>query len=296
MATNFSTRADILGRVLRHINDGSYLDSEDQLWFGDGLGAPLPTEFLDEGEKLLREIGRDASNYLSQLEAIERTSLGQKRDISTVSPLLRKFLADLTAEQRKSRAGEFARMASSVTPPESSDDEITESLDRHYASEVIEKLEDIARRVTHLGRVSTPVLPNRKVQLVFEEAHRCYLYGFHLACAVCCRSILEMALQETVDPDRRLKRALGTADPDVGSQPRGPTRKSYIIEMAMEAARRKLVPDRIADSTKLIKGAGDTAIHDPDNFSRLYPESKVTDVLLQTRTILEQLYRLRVLE
>jgi len=271
MATNFSTRAEILRRVLRHLNDGSYVDSGEQIWFGDGLGAPLPSECLDDKEKLLKELGRDASNYLARLEAIERTSLDQEHDPSIVSPLLQKFLDDLTAEQRKTRAGEFARTASAVRPADSFDKEITESLDSHYASEVIEKLEDIVCRVSRLGKISTSIIPNKKVQLVFEEAHRCYLYGFHLACAVFCRAILEASLKETIHPDKDTTRSIYA-----------------MVEVAEE--RRALTDDRPL-CARAVDKAGNLAIHEPDKFDQRYSAEYIAEILINTRKVLEELYQ-----
>jgi hypothetical protein len=52
------------------------------------------------------------------------------------------------------------------------------------------------------------IVPNRRVQFLFEEAHRCYLYDFHLACAVFCRAILEGALKETADPQSETNQSI----------------------------------------------------------------------------------------
>jgi hypothetical protein len=75
-----------------------------------------------------------------------------------------------------------------------------EGLDRYYAEEILEKLNGIVSRASALDRMGLEIVPNRRVQFLFEQAHCCYLYGFHLACAVFCRAILEGALKEVADP------------------------------------------------------------------------------------------------
>ncbi len=42
-----------------------------------------------------------------------------------------------------------------------------------------------------------------EIKQYFEEAHQCYLYGFNIACAVLCRSILESAFIERFDPPEK---------------------------------------------------------------------------------------------
>jgi hypothetical protein len=61
-------------------------------------------------------------------------------------------------------------------------------------------LNGIVSRASALDRIGLEIRPNRRVRFLFEEAHRCYLYGFHLACAVFCPAILEGALKEIADP------------------------------------------------------------------------------------------------
>ena len=263
--------------MLHFFEEGSYEDSGGQIWFGEGLGGCLPDEMLDEVDRLAADLGRMASESLSELASRERTSLRADTKLPGKLRLVLGLLEKVSARRRVP-----------PDPDRMNEDEVADAIDRYYAAETIGKLEEVVSRAVTLKRISMPVLPNERVKIVFEEAHRCYLYGFHLACAVCCRSVLEMALKETVDPDGQLKKQLRS--------PSGAEGKSYIIEMAKEAARRELVPPSTNECAKLVKGAGDAAIHNPDGFSRLYPESTITDVLLRTRTTLEQLYRLRVSE
>jgi len=93
---------------------------------------------------------------------------------------------ELTPETREVLGQAFAPIAAGE---DSSDGKIVseptsqvDALDRYYSEEVLEKLDGIVCRASALGRMGLEIVPNRRVQFLFEEAHRCYLYGFHLAC------------------------------------------------------------------------------------------------------------------
>jgi hypothetical protein len=68
--------------------------------------------------------------------------------------------------------------------------------DRHCGSvggadQLIEILGKITKRVGELGKLPPLSIPNRSVQLGFEEAHRCYLYGFRKPCMALCRATVD---------------------------------------------------------------------------------------------------------
>jgi len=80
------------------------------------------------------------------------------------------------------------------------------ALDAKYADEVLTKLDKIVERASSLEphQVNPESIAKRNLKAYFEEAHRCYLYGFHRACAVLCRAMLESGLRGK-DPDHEGK-------------------------------------------------------------------------------------------
>jgi hypothetical protein len=48
-----------------------------------------------------------------------------------------------------------------------------DALDRYYSDEILEKLNGIVSRASALDRIGLEIAPNRGVQFLFEEAHRC---------------------------------------------------------------------------------------------------------------------------
>ena len=146
-----------------------------------------------------------------------------------------------------------------------------DALDRYYSEEIIEKLDGIVSRASALERMGLEIVPNRRVQFLFEEAHRCYLYGFHLACAVFCRAILEGALKEIADPHSETNQS--------------------IHDMIAVAVEKRLLTDVRPRCAREVAKAGNRAIHDPEMFDRDYSAEKVQEILTNTRKVLEELYR-----
>jgi hypothetical protein len=147
-----------------------------------------------------------------------------------------------------------------------------ESLDSRYSHEVLEVLGKIIVRVGTLDMLPLLSIPNRSVQLACEEAHRCYLYGFRIACAALCRATVESSLKESLE---------------VGGG-------KYSIEfndLLQLPAAKAILGDlwSFADQTRR---AGNDAIHDATKFERQYSSDKVQELLLNTRRIVEHLYAL----
>jgi hypothetical protein len=179
---------------------------------------------------------------------------------------------DLTPETREALGqalGPIAAGQSSPTPEVKSD---LDALDRYYSEEILEKLEGIISRASALERMGLEIVPNRRVQFLFEEAHRCYLYGFHLACAVFCRAILEGALKEVADPQSETNQS--------------------IHDMVAVATEKHILTDVLSRCAREVAKAGNRAIHDPEMFERDYSPEKIADILTNTRKVLEGLYRL----
>jgi hypothetical protein len=93
-----------------------------------------------------------------------------------------------------------------------------------------------------------------------------------LACAVFCRAILEGALKEVADPHSETNQS--------------------IHEMVTMAAEKAILTDDRPRCAREVAKAGNRAIHDPEMFDRDYSGEKVQEVLINTRKVLEELYRL----
>lgn len=88
-----------------------------------------------------------------------------------------------------------------------------------------------------------------------------------MAAAVLCRAVLEQALIERVDPDRKMK-----PGPD----------QSY-IELLLKGA-------PVPDATRYleIRDAGNDAVHDPERFEKKW-SGKIKELLQSTREVVEKL-------
>jgi hypothetical protein len=93
-----------------------------------------------------------------------------------------------------------------------------------------------------------------------------------LACAVFCRAILAGALKEVADPHSETNQSI-----------------HEMIAMAVEMG--ILTDDRPRCGREVAK-AGNRAIHDPEMFVRDYSAEKVQEVLINTRKVQQELYRL----
>jgi len=215
-------------------------------------------------------------DHVARTAAIQRTSLSSPPTVDSLADEFKKLMDELTPEAREALGQAFVPIAagegsaSSEAAPETTSQ--LDALDRFYSDEVLEKLDGIISRAAALDRVGLEIVPNRRVQFLFEEAHRCYLYGFHLACAVFCRAILEGALKEVADP-------------------RSETNQSIHDMVAVALERGILSGDRPRYAREVAK-AGNRAIHDPEMFDRDYSSEKVEEILTNTRKVLEELYRL----
>jgi hypothetical protein len=150
-----------------------------------------------------------------------------------------------------------------------------ESLDARYAQEVVEILRKIVIRMGKLDELPPLTTPNRSVQLAFEEAHRCYLYGFRTACAALCRATVEFSLREALE-------AVG---------------HTYLVDETsfcsiLQVPKAKALLGDLHGFADEIRRAGNDSVHDASNFEKQYPADKVRDLVLKTRKIVEHLYAL----
>ncbi|HXM60164.1 MAG TPA: DUF4145 domain-containing protein [Terriglobales bacterium] len=273
MSDLLSKRAQVLTEILRYINDGNY-EREGEGWsFGVGRGA---SGKANRDEAVFQKMRHLVYDHVARTVAIERTSLSSPPTVDSLAGDFKKLMDELTPETRKALGQAFGPIAAGQqsqapknTPAAKGQ---LDALDRYYSEEILDKLNGIVSRAAALNRMGLEIVPNRRVQFLFDEAHRCYLYGFHLACAVFCRAILEGALKEVADPHSE-------------------TNQSIHDMIAVAVEKRLLTDDRPRCAREVAK-AGNKAIHDPEMFNRDYSPEKVEKVLTNTRKVLEELYRL----
>lgn len=197
-----------------------------------------------------------------------------------------KELENLVSQLREHEAELRAALAqfASVHGGESHD---ADEIEARYAREVVGKLRKIVRRASRLDKISPPRQPSGPLERYFQEAHDCYLYGFHVACVVLCRALLERALKESVDPNGALEKRTEQGYRKTGQ------RAAYIDALTAEAERRKILTDDRPELAIRVRKAGNEAIHNFEKFERENREGvskKAEEVLLDTRKILEDLF------
>jgi hypothetical protein len=269
-----SKRAQLLTEILHYINDGNYERAREAWFFGIGHGSSRAHATQDEA--VFQKMRRLVYDHVARTVAIQRTSLSSPPAVDSLAAEFKKLMDELTPETREALGQAFVPIAAGQDSPvpegsvEGKDQ--LDALDRYYSEEILEKLDGIVSRASALNRVGLETVPNQRVQFLFDEAHRCYLYGFHLACAVFCRAILEGALKEVADP-------------------RCETTQS-IHEMVAAAVEKGVLSGDGPRCAREVAKAGNKAIHDPEMFDRTYSPEKVKEILTNTRKVLEELYRL----
>jgi len=274
MTDRLSKRSPLLAEILRYINDGNYERAGDVWSFGIGHGSSRAHSNQDEA--VFQKMRRLVYDHVARTVAIQRTSLANPPAVDSLAEEFSKLMDELTPQTREALGQAFVPIATGQDLPipgatPEAEGEL-DALDRYYAKEILEKLDGIVSRASALGRMDLEILPNRRVQFLFDEAHRCYLYGFHLACAVFCRAIVEGALKEVVDPDSETNRS--------------------IHDMIGVAVEKNVLTDDRPRCAREIAKAGNRAIHDPEMFDRDYSAEKVEEILTNTRKVLGELYRL----
>ena len=272
MAIVHSKRAEILKRVLSHINNDDYDEENGYIVFGTSSVWDMVMDLTDppgerQGhtlERIVKGLADDSKVHDGRAHAMARTTLGKPpkfnpKALDNLRPEERRALHALLAKalQEKSASAEQRR-----APSESA---VADALDAVFAEEVLGKLPKIVSRASALDELEpgeiTREIPREDVKKYFEEAHRCYLYGFPVACAVLCRAILESALVEVIDPDRRIDRLL-----DEEAKTAGKRRQSYVERLVHEAEKKQILTDDRPKCAIDIRDAGNEAIHDYGKF------------------------------
>ncbi|HEV2378294.1 MAG TPA: hypothetical protein VG206_00705 [Terriglobia bacterium] len=151
-----------------------------------------------------------------------------------------------------------------------------ELLDAQFSHEIIKKLEKIVERAALLDphEVSRDQIHHPSFRGCFQEAHRCYLYGFSRASAVMCRALTESALKDRFDAAGEIEAKL---------QPR-----QSLFNTLLKSAR---LADPLPEHAKEIWRCGGFAAHNDPKFGKEYEsQGKLADIMCWTRGVLAALY------
>jgi hypothetical protein len=284
MHRTFSKRAEILGRLLPHINAGNYTEYESLIVFGASTAEDVLDQFVrSPNEREDQSRWEAVHNFLSDFKvhggreqlatrlSLERVPSFKSDALDGLSPAdfrwLRKMFEGALPQVQKQ--AERSQMEPGTVDEDTIDAAITE--------ELLGRLPKAVSRAARLDQMSLERVPNKDLRRYFHEAHRCYLYGFNVACVVLCRAILESSLKSVCDPHRLIKKQV-------------PTGKSYFKALVVAAERDGLLTDDRPGCAIKVKNAGDDAIHDYSNFERCWV-SKLGEVLDDTRKVLLDLFR-----
>jgi hypothetical protein len=270
---------------LDYINAGSWwAEKNGLLVFGDKdrveayiSSAPQTVGISDDAVKQVQAIRSSILARRGKRAAARRLSVGQLPPEPTKVEI-EEWLLSLKPERREEvlkYIGESLSVAridpETNTPTRREDD----NLDAALALDVINQLETSFSKIKEY-----PVLRIQHaspwVQQYFEEAHRCYIYGMEVACAVLCRGLLEAVLSDLVDPTFSLCRTAGSS-------------QSHLSAMINAAQHRLLSPPMTA-SAELIRDGGNAAIHDLKLFRSTYAP-RLGQIVTETRQILSTLYK-----
>ncbi len=150
-----------------------------------------------------------------------------------------------------------------------------DNLDAALTADMLDQL-DRSVSATREYRVLRIKQASPWVQEYFAEAHRCYLHGFEVACAVLCRGLLEAVLIDLVDPTYSLSR---------GNRP-----SNSHLSCMIDAAKERFLDDKGVAAASLIRDCGNSAIHDLKTFREEYVP-RLGEIVDATRQIVICLYK-----
>lgn len=281
-------RADIFRTLLPYINVGHYMEWNGFIIFGTPDVQELMDKIVgrpegdDEARDILRTLISDAVVHGGRSKIAERLSLQPAPDFTSEPFKYFKYhspdaiykaieiLSNIEPELHKA-----AEVHGGKPDPVGEADSIEAAL----AEEILGKLREAVDRASTLDGMNLGRIPVEHLKRYFEEAHRCYLFGFNIACAVLCRAIVDTALQNVVDPQKLIKLRLKSLK----------SQDSYIAEMAIEAARGGILADDRPECVIAVRDAGNAAIHDYPEFERKWLP-RLGEIVDQTRKILLDLY------
>lgn len=283
MGKQNSKRAEILKRLLPQINAGNYDEYDRYFVFGASSGWDMIMDLTEQPSEREDPSLEEATQKLVSDSKLHkgRSHVAGRATLSKPPSFMTNAFESLSPEQRTVFRDILTKLLEQKSPDDRqqrtvSDSNIEDALDAAFAEEVLGKLPKVVDWALHLDEVTIDRVPNEDVKLYFEEAHRCYLYGFHVACAVLCRAILASALENLCDRKRKIRN-------------RVPHGQSYFKALVEKAAGDGLLEDDRPEWAIKIRDAGNDAIHNLLLFRQRW-SNKVDEILLNTRKVLLDLY------
>jgi hypothetical protein len=289
---SMSKRAAIFKNIMRYIDEDDYDEYEGFWVFGkeafEAVGSGPTSEELSGITRVFQELKAHRGHTL----ASERTSLEGPSEIDmtallgTLSPKEVHVLRNaLWLHQQDPEYGKLG-----VRPADSDD------LDRHYAIEMIERLNRAASLVLQLEPVDASVQSNEETTEYFREVHKCLIYGLRIATAVMCRALLEAALEETVGDSESEHPSRGEDYEQtwVRSNALSPKKRrgSPILRMLDSARQLNRLSEDLVRKGEEAKDAGDCAVHRLSYFREHFEKDNVMlEVVRGARQVIEALYR-----
>jgi hypothetical protein len=275
-----------LRRVLEYVNAGAWwMERNGLLVFGDKEKVQACIESREPAGEISNEAVREAQAIRSQViasrgrrTAARRVTIGKLPPESTKAEI-EHWLVGLAPDKREQVTKYIlGSLLTCKVDPETgiSISREEDNLDAALALDMLDQLEK-SFTATKEYRALRIQHASPWVQQYFEEAHRCYIHGFEVACAVLCRGLLEAVLTDLVDPTYSL--TLGT----------GNCYQSHLSVM-IEAAKGTLLSQEGVSSAEMIRKCGNSAIHDLKTFREQFAP-RLGQVVEETRRIVSRLYK-----
>jgi hypothetical protein len=266
----------ILASVLEWVRSDEYMDFGEFMVFGVMFSDEVPEPFRKKKREAYKAL-KLIDEYVSGVRVGRRTSLSKDEEFAR--RVDKAGLSDRGREVVRLILGGMDANEMKLAKSGLEDPYATGAIEEHFARELVRKLPKIVKRASSLDEVSDEeihkgIVPHH-VNEYFKEAHRCYLYGFPVACAVLCRAILASALESLCDPTGTMKQSI-------------PTEK-YFTALVEKARRSGLLTDDRPAWANDIRNAGNDAIHDHAEFQKRW-RGRLDEILLNTRKIALDLY------
>jgi hypothetical protein len=276
----------ILRRVLEYVNAGAWwMERNGLLVFGDKEKVQACIESRSPSGEISNEAIQEAQAVRSRVIASRgRRTAARRVTIGKLPPEwtraeIEEWLLSLTPDKREQVTRYIlGSLLTCKVDPETgtSISREEDNLDAALALDMLDQLEK-SFAATKEYRVLRIQNASPWVQQYFEEAHRCYIHGFEVACAVLCRGLLEAVLTDLVDPTYSLSLAADSSH------------QSHLSDM-IEAAKDTLLSRKAASSAEMIRKCGNSAIHDLKTFNEQFAP-RLGQVVEETRKIVSRLYK-----
>lgn len=278
MGHDISKRVETLWRVVKHLYNDDWRDFGERIEFG--ADSELIKGGMDPADWTYMEAVRDeVYRFFGQKFSQERVSVAPTENTEDLfrrlDAIQRPDGSKFAASYLQMWKGVLGRPSPEHAPGVLSGPQV-EVLEQRYLAEILGKLEKVIARACRLQRLDLSRIPRRDARIYFEEAHRCYLYGFSIACAVMCRAILESALKEMIDPNEELR-------------PKKEEKGSHVENMINKSG----LPDPLPEWVIEVRDAGNWAIHNLEVFEKRYPPQQLETILCKARKVVESLYEHR---